>query len=127
MGEHLFNYKRVPGGPTTNNSHELQYKQLEHLLRRAIGHSAANEYLLACGERPVFVNPGEAFEDIDAIIQEVDQGDARRQVAAGRKSREGLTYVVHDALGCTRRRNCGSRPCRARARRSETLIFQSLR
>ncbi|MHA1731282.1 MAG: hypothetical protein ACTSU5_05030 [Promethearchaeota archaeon] len=71
-GEHLFNYKRVPGAPTTNNSHELQYKQLEHLLRRANGHSAANEYLLARGERLVFVNPGEAFEDIDAILQGVD-------------------------------------------------------
>ena len=96
-GEHLFNYKRVPGAPTTNNSHELQYKQLEHLLRRAIGHSAANEYLLARGERPVFLNPGEAFEDIVATLQEVDQAEARRQIAAGRKSREGLTFIVHDA------------------------------
>ncbi|MHA1732525.1 MAG: hypothetical protein ACTSU5_11310, partial [Promethearchaeota archaeon] len=95
-GEHLFNYKRVPGAPTTNNSHELQYKQLKHLLRRVIGHAAASEYLLAHGERLVFVNPGENFEEILSILRDVDQAGARRQVAAERKSRESMTYVVHD-------------------------------
>ncbi len=95
-GEHLFNYKRVPGAPTTNNSHELHYKQLKHLLRRVIGHAAANEYLLAHGERMVFVNPGESSTGIVEILREVDQTEARRQIAAERKSRESMVYIIHD-------------------------------
>ncbi|MHA1618922.1 MAG: hypothetical protein ACTSVZ_06530, partial [Promethearchaeota archaeon] len=32
-GEMLFNFKKVEGAPTTNNSHELKFKQLKHFLR----------------------------------------------------------------------------------------------
>jgi len=45
-GELLFNYKLVPGAPTTNNAQELKIKQLKHFLRRVIGHSAASAFLL---------------------------------------------------------------------------------
>ncbi len=96
-GEHLFNYKKVPGAPTTNNAHELAYKQLKHLLRRVIGHSAANEYLLAHGERLVFVNPGDSHEGVVEILRRVDHPAARRQIARERRSRDSLTFITHDA------------------------------
>jgi len=71
-GDYLFNYKRVPGAPTTNNAHELKYKQLKHFLRKVIGFSAANCFLLAHGERIVFVNPAENHEEIRRILSTMD-------------------------------------------------------
>jgi|SRR5271157_683676 len=97
-GEHLFNYKVVSGAPTTNNDHELSYKQLKHFLRRVIGHSAANAYLLAHGERIVYVNPSESLEDITNILQATDSNGARKCIAAERKGRDSLMFVIHNPL-----------------------------
>ncbi len=58
-GELLFNYRLVDGAPTTNNGQELKIKQLKHFLRRVIGHATASAFLLAHGERLLFVNPKE--------------------------------------------------------------------
>ncbi len=95
-GEHLFNYKVVEGAPTTNNDHALSYKQLKHFLRRVIGHAAANAYLLAHGERIVYVNPAETFEEITKILKSTDTVTARKSIAAERNARDSLLYVIHD-------------------------------
>lgn len=95
-GELLFNFKDVPGAPRTNNAHELRYKQLKHLLRKVIGFSAANSYLLAHGERIVFVNPLETFDSILEIMVSIDHVAARKTIASERKSRNSMCYVVHD-------------------------------
>jgi transcriptional regulator with XRE-family HTH domain len=94
-GELLFNYKRVPGAPTTNNDQELFFKQLKHFLRRVVGHAAANVYLLAHGERMVFVNPGETFESILEILRSVDYPAAREKIASERKSRDRMSLLMH--------------------------------
>ncbi len=46
-GEMKLNFKRVQGAPTTNNFHELKFKQLKHFLRRVIGFASAKRYLLS--------------------------------------------------------------------------------
>jgi hypothetical protein len=92
----LFNYRRVSGAPRTNNDLELCYKQLKHFLRRVIGQAAANAYLLAHGERMVFVNPAENFNGILAILQAVDQPAARKMIAQGRRSRDRMSLVMHN-------------------------------
>ena len=94
-GELLFNYKRVPGAPTTNNDQELFFKQLKHFLRRVIGHAAANVYLLAHGERMVFVNPAETFEGIVEILRSVDYPAAREKISSERKSRDRISLLMH--------------------------------
>ena len=95
-GGHLFNYKDVENAPRTNNVHELQYKQLKHLLRKVIGFSAANSYLLAHGERIVFVNPRENYDVIREIFKTMDHAKARAIIASERKSRDSLCFVMHD-------------------------------
>ena len=94
-GELLFNYKRVPGAPTTNNDQELFYKQLKHFLRRVVGHAAANVYLLAHGERTVFVNPAENFEGIVEILRAIDYSAAREKIASERKARDRMSLLMH--------------------------------
>lgn len=94
-GELLFNYKRVPGAPTTNNDQELFYKQLKHFLRRVVGHAAANVYLLAHGERMVFVNPAETFEGIVEILRAVDYPAAREKISSERKVRDRMSLLMH--------------------------------
>jgi hypothetical protein len=95
-GDLLFNYKRVPGAPRTNNKHELTYMQLKHFLRRVIGQAAANTYLLAHGERMVFVNPAESFDGIVGILRTMNYAAAREKIAKERKSRDRLSVVMHN-------------------------------
>jgi len=94
-GELLFNYKLVAGAPTTNNAHELRYKQLKHLLRRVVGFTAASTYLLAHGERLVFVDPKEKFAGILAILKSVDYAVVQKTIAGERKSSDRLTLLLH--------------------------------
>lgn len=96
--ELLFNYKKVDGAPTTNNSHELQFKQLKHFLRRVIGFSAAKRYLLTHGERIVFVNPKESREMILQILQTVDYSKARSIIQKERFSRDSLRLILHQQV-----------------------------
>jgi hypothetical protein len=96
--EFLFNYKKVNGAPTTNNSHELQFKQLKHFLRRVIGFSAAKRYLLTHGERIVFVNPKESRELILLILQKVDYTKARSIIQKERFSRDSLRLILHQQV-----------------------------
>ena len=96
-GDLLFNYKDVAGAPRTNNAHELQYKQLKHLLRKVIGFSAANSYLVAHGERIVFVEPGESREGNVEIFRTMDHARARGLIASDRKPRDSLCFVMQDA------------------------------
>ena len=95
-GDYLFNYKLVPGAPTTNNAHELKYKQLKHLLRKMIGFAAANCFLLAHGERIVYVNPAESHEEIKRILSTMDLEKARDAIATERHSRDALSIIMHD-------------------------------
>lgn len=101
-GEQLFNYKDVEGAPRTNNSHELKYKQLKHMLRRIIGFSAANSFLLSHGERIVYVNPSESFDGIIDILSNIDHEAARKSIRKSRKSQDALRIVIHDAAGWER-------------------------
>ncbi len=94
-GELLFNYKLVPGAPTTNNAHELKYKQLKHLLRRVVGFTAASTYLLAHGERLVFVDPKEKFAGILAILKSGDYSAAQKTIAGERKPSDRLALLLH--------------------------------
>lgn len=95
-GDYLFNYKLVPGAPTTNNAHELKYKQLKHLLRKMIGFSTANCFLLAHGERIVFVNPAGSHEEIRHVLSTMDLEQAREAIAKERHSRDALSIIMHD-------------------------------
>lgn len=101
-GEQLFNYKLVDDAPRTNNSHELRYKQLKHLIRRIIGFSAAKSYLLSHGERIVYVNPSESFDVIVEILLNMDHGKARKDIIEGREPRDALHNIIHDAVGWKR-------------------------
>ncbi len=94
-GELLFNYKLVEGAPTTNNGQELKIKQLKHFLRRVIGHAAASSFLLAHGERLLFVNPKESASGILEILRSVDYCDARKRIAAERNPRDCMPLLVH--------------------------------
>ncbi len=94
-GELLFNYKLVEGAPTTNNGQELKIKQLKHFLRRVIGHAAASSFLLAHGERLLFVNPKENASGILEILRSVDYCDAQKRIAAERNPRNCLPLLVH--------------------------------
>jgi len=94
-GELLFNYKRVSGAPTTNNAHELKYKQLKHFLRRVIGFAAAKKYLLYHGERIVFINKDESLQSIILILQNTDFESARKTIEDERQPRNGLPNIMH--------------------------------
>jgi len=94
-GELLFNYKLVEGAPTTNNGQELKIKQLKHFLRRVIGHAAASAFLLAHGERLLFVNPKENTSGILEILRSGDYCDAQKRIAAERNPRDCMPLLVH--------------------------------
>lgn len=95
-GEQLFNYKMVDGAPRTNNSHELAYKQLKHLLRKVIGFSAANAYLLSHGERIIYVDPTLSLEEIVDILKNMDHVEARKKIDSERRSRDSVPLIIHD-------------------------------
>ncbi len=94
-GDLLFNYKIVEGVPTTNNGQELKNKQLKYFLRRVIGHSAASAFLLAHGERLLFVNPKESAVGILNILRSIDFSEVQKRIAAARNPRDRLPLLVH--------------------------------
>jgi len=100
-GDLLFNYRNILNAPTTNNDLELRFKQMKHLLRRTIGHSAAKHYLMMHGERIFYVNPNEKFEQIVSILKNMDQSDARIQIRMERLSNDRLGLVIHDDVRWT--------------------------
>ena len=95
-GVQLFNYRLIPDAPRTNNDQELAFKQLKHLLRRTIGYNAAGNYLLAHGDRMLFVKPDEPFQNIVEILKLVDWITGRKQIQAERTSRTAIMHVMHD-------------------------------
>lgn len=95
-GEMLFNYRKIPDAPTTNNFQELKFKQLKHFLRRVIGHGAAKAYLMAHGEQIVFVDPRESRENIRDIFQSSNQSAIRKEIKAKRRSMDSWVIVVHN-------------------------------
>jgi len=95
-GELLFNFKTIDGAPRTNNSHELFYKQLKHLLRKVIGFAAASSFILGHGERIVYVKPSDPPEKIAEIFRNMDLEAARKTIASERKARDLIIYVMHD-------------------------------
>lgn len=95
-GAKLFNYRRIPDAPRTNNGQELAFKQLKHLLRRTIGYSAAGAYLFAHGERMLFVQPNEPFPKIVEHLKLGDWVTGRKKVRAERISRSAIIHVMHD-------------------------------
>src|SRR5271157_324843 len=95
-GAQLFNYKRVPGAPTTNNMLELRYKQMKHFLRRVVGFAAASVYLLAHGGRLIFVDPAESYAGILEILRGMDYEAARAIINQERKARDRIGVVMHD-------------------------------
>jgi len=97
-GTKLFNYRLIPDAPRTNNGQELAFKQLKHLLRRTIGYSAAANYLLAHGERMLFVNPKESFQRIVEILKEMDWTIDRKRIQAERTKRNATIHIMHDPI-----------------------------
>ncbi|HUY00764.1 MAG TPA: hypothetical protein VMV49_14480 [Candidatus Deferrimicrobium sp.] len=97
-GTKLFNYRLIPDAPRTNNGQELAFKQLKHLLRRIIGYNAANNYLLAHGERMLFVNPKESFQRIVEILKEMDWTTDRKRIQVERTKRNATIHIMHDSL-----------------------------
>lgn len=95
-GTKLFNYRLIPDAPRTNNGQELAFKQLKHLLRRTIGYSAAGTYLLAHGERMLFVNPQESFQKIVEILKQMDWTADRKKIQAERIRRNATVHIMHD-------------------------------
>jgi hypothetical protein len=94
-GELLFNHLDVEGAPLTNNNHELTHMAIKHQLRRIIGHKAASHYLLAHGERILFVDPNESLAGITRILSEMDQAAAMRLIESERKPRSAISIVMH--------------------------------
>ena len=97
-GTLLFNYRKIQGGPTTNNDLELRFKQLKHFLRRTIGQAAAKEYLMMHGERIFYVNPKESEDQILEILRAMDQTEARKQIRLDRRSADRIGLVMHDDI-----------------------------
>lgn len=95
-GELLFNHKLIDGAPRTNNSHELFYKQLKHLLRKVIGFSAASSFVIGHGERIVYVKPDDSYIKIKEILMNTDFNKARMIISSERKSRDALMLIMHD-------------------------------
>jgi len=95
-GAKLFAYRLLPNAPRTNNSQEISFKQIKHLLRRTIGYGAAGAYLLAHGERMLFVNPEESFYNIVKILKAVNWSEARNKIKAERIPRNSIIYIIHD-------------------------------
>lgn len=95
-GKLLFNYRTIPGAPTTNNFQELKFKQLKHFLRRVIGHGAAKDYLMVHGERILFVNPRESRDRILEIIKNCNQHEARKEIRINRRSMDRWAIVMHN-------------------------------
>jgi hypothetical protein len=94
-GKMLFNFKKVDDAPTTNNNHELKYKQLKHFLRRVIGFASAKRYLLSHGERIVFIKMDETLTNIKLILQDTDFNAARKIIADERIPRNSLPNIMH--------------------------------
>jgi len=94
-GELLFNHRDVKGAPLTNNNHELSHMSIKHQLRRIIGHKAASYYLLAHGERILFVDPDESLAGITSILSEMDQAAARKLIESERRSRSSIFILMH--------------------------------
>ena len=97
-GQLLFNYRSIPEAPNTNNFQELKFKQLKHFLRRVIGHGAAKDYLMAHGERIVFINPTETREGIRLIFESSDQTVARREIRKNRRKMDSWVFVIHNRV-----------------------------
>ena len=97
-GKLLFNYRTIPGAPSTNNFQELKFKQLKHFLRRVIGHDAAKDYLMVHGERILFVNPRESREKILAIFKNCNQHEARKEIRAKRRSMDRWAIIMHNRI-----------------------------
>jgi hypothetical protein len=95
-GKMLFNFKKIEDAPTTNNNHELKYKQLKHFLRRVIGFASAKRYLLSHGERIVFIKMDETLANIKIILQNTDFGAARKLIADERIPRNSLPNLMHN-------------------------------
>lgn len=95
-GPKLFAYRQVPDAPRTNNSQEIAFKQIKHLLRRTIGFSAAGAYLLAHGERMLFVNPEESFSNIVKILKTINWSEGRKKLKTERVPRNAITFIIHD-------------------------------
>lgn len=94
----LFNYRSIPGAPSTNNFQELKFKQLKHFLRRVIGHAAAKDYLMVHGERILFVNPEESRENILAIFKNCNQQEAREEIRVNRRSMDRWAIIMHNRV-----------------------------
>lgn len=94
-GKLLFNHRAVKGTPLTNNNHELTHMSIKHQLRRIIGHKAASYYLLAHGERILFVNPCESLAGITRILSEMDQAAARKIIESERKPKSSISIIMH--------------------------------
>lgn len=95
-GLKLFAYRQVPDAPRTNNSQEISFKQIKHLLRRTIGYSAAGAYLLAHGERMLFVNPEEPFPNIVKMLSSMNWSEGRKSLKTERVPRNAITFIIHD-------------------------------
>jgi hypothetical protein len=95
-GDLLFNYRNIEGAPSTNNFTELKFKQLKHLLRRTIGHSAAKEFLFAHGNGIMYINPTEGREKIQKIFMTINQGAIKKQISLNRAKRDSLHFILHD-------------------------------
>jgi len=97
-GMKLFTYRLISDAPRTNAEQELAFKQLKHLLRRIIGYSAAGTYLLAHGERMLFVNPKESFQTIVEILRQMDWTVERKRIQTERTRRNATVHIMHDPI-----------------------------
>jgi hypothetical protein len=97
-GMKLFTYRLISDAPRTNAEQELAFKQLKHLLRRTIGYSAAGTYLLAHGERMLFVNPKESFQKIVEILKQMEWTAERKRIQAERTKRNATIHIMHDPV-----------------------------
>lgn len=94
-GKLLFNYRLIPGAPSTNNYEEAQYHSLKHYIRRTIGQQSAKEYLARHGARLFFVNKEAKLEEIETILKHMDQTEARKILDKERPSRSDIENLMH--------------------------------
>ena len=94
-GKLLFNYRLIPGAPSTNNYEEAQYHLIKHYIRRTIGQQSAKEYLARHGARMFFVNRNAKLEEIEDILKIMDQTKARKILDKERPCRSDVENLMH--------------------------------
>ena len=77
----------------TNNALETFLGRLRTRQRQINGHKSTHDFILRCGERAVFVDPQESFEQVSKRIQLFKQQEFDREYARFQKTQSQLQVL----------------------------------